>query len=267
MFFYVPQNIAKNMADEIEKFDNITDDIDNEIFKTAEKLAGEIQVDLQATTPELLSEHKTEFKPPKAAGKGKGGKVLKPQLIDSICELQEKLGEDNKRPRSHFERMTKVELEELLAHLTNKGINKLNGTNEQLKKKTHVSDDYDKENEAPDEARVNTTMKTKNIRIEQGAHQLYVFNNLIMGALEVMSTNPIFRDKIKTDLVGLTDDCIRNEKELKDILALVYEEHCSVLEEYFSSINFYLLTMGGIIGGRAVRNLQDYEKKKALEDL
>ncbi len=253
------------MADEIEKFDNITDDStvkiskeDQEIFDAAGKIAGEIHIDLQATTPELLSDHKTEFKPPKAAGKGKGGKVLKPQLIDSICELQEKLDVDNKRPRSHFERMTKVELEELLAHLTNKGINKLNGTNHEINNKTSVTDDYEKENEPPERLTAKQISKDS----EMGAKGLFYINLSLVKVLEAFSTTDAVREKIGTDLVGLTEDVVSNREELEKVLARIYEENKETIAVYVNPINMYMGMMSAMIINRAGNNMIEKNEKK-----
>jgi len=268
MFFYVPQNIHKNMTDEIESKDNIllneVDEAKAEILKAAEEAAKSIKIDLEKETPQMLADHTPEFKPP-APPKGSSKKVLKPQIIQSILDLQDKLDVE-KRPKSHFDRMTKTELEEYLAHLSNKAVNKIHGRNDELTKRTSVTDESDNKENVPEDVReLPRTAKSVNMEIENGAKALFQLNLILVSALELASSQKVVVDKIGTDLVGLTNDVKDNEEALKDILARIYEENREVLVEYLSPFNQYCMLMTTLAGNRAVKNKVFYEKKATAD--
>lgn len=216
----------------------------NERLKEAELFAAALQHKLETETPEMLSTAEANFVPPERPAK----KVTKGTLIEDCWKLQTALKLDNPRPRSYFERLSKSELEEYVVFLTNKGANKLQGTDAALKKDVSVGEH-----------------KMSAAEVKYGAKALFQFNLILCKVAELGSTN--FKEQLGTDLLGLGDDVIENREQLEEILAQIYQEHAELLGSYISPLNQYFLLMTAIGAGRATKNVdrvkKELEKKQA----
>lgn len=207
----------------------------NERLKEAEIFAAALQHKLETETPEMLSTAEANFVPPERPAK----KVTKQTLIEDCWKLQTALKLDNPRPRSYFERLSKGELEEYVVFLTNKGANKLQGTDEKLRKEVSVG--------------------KSDAEVKYGAHLLYAMNMTLIKVIELAS--PRFKEQLGTDLVGLGDDVAANRQELELVLGEIYKEHGDFISPYLSPINQYFMIMTTICAGRAYVNKERVQKE------
>lgn len=200
--------------------------------------------------PEAIVNDKPQFKTTKSNNK-KG--PTKPQLVKDVVALQDQLEHIEKRPKSHYERMTKKELEEVLAYLSNEAANVLqNALPEdapQISNKTAVSEELDGAKRSTSRSRTS----------EAGARALFQFNLILCKVAELGSVN--FREKLGTDLEGLTTDVLQNREQLEEILSQIYEEHSETLKDYISPLNQYFLLMTSLGANRALANKAKVEEQ------
>jgi hypothetical protein len=206
---------------------------------------------IQTTSPESLSNDAPKFSKPKA-----NKRTTKPELVASVCKLQDELDVE-KRPRSHFERMNKKELEEYLAWLVNESVNKLNDVlpedaQEIRNKSPEVSGELDG-------AKASRIAASRSKQIELGAKALFQFNMILCKVAELGSVN--FQEKLGTNLEGLTEDVLKNREQLEEILAQIYAEHSETLKEYISPLNQYFLLMTSLSANRALANKAKVEEE------
>lgn len=227
-----------------EEADKMQSDLISERKKEAEALAADMMRKIESETPHFVSTDEVKFAPPKAAtaqADGPAKKKTKTVIVNDIMKLQEELRLDNPRPRSHYERMNKKELEENLAFLTNKGVQKL----QEIK---HVVDDVQDADEAPGVKKVDMSKK----EAERGAKALFQLNMIVVKVAELTSVN--FKENIGTDLKGLSEDCLDNRDQLEEILAQIYEEYKDEISSYISPFNQYALLMLSLSTQRAIAN-------------
>ena len=208
---------------------------------------------VQQEQPEAIATEKPQFKTTKSNNK-KG--PTKPQLVKDVVALQDQLEHIEKRPKSHYERMTKKELEETLAYLTNEAANVLQQAlpedAPQISNKTQISEELDG-------AKASRIASSRSKQIEYGAKALFQFNMILCKVAELGSVN--FREKLGTDLEGLTTDVLSNREQLEEILAQIYEEHSETLKEYISPLNQYFLLMTSLGANRALANKAKVEEQ------
>ena len=230
------------------------DDLDLEDrLKDAEALSREIEQKIKMETPEMLNVETPSFQPPKSTQKKE--KATKPAIIEKILRLQKELDVSEPRPESHFKRMTKAECEEYLAWLVNKGVNKVQGTEDKLKKQTKATEHEDEETEPEPK----NLPKNGKYSKDWGAKGLFQFNLILCKVAELGSAN--FKEQIHTDLVGLCDDVIESKDELVEIMAEIYEEHGESIGEYLTPLNRYFLLMSTLGANRAIVNRERVEKE------
>lgn len=225
-------------------------------LREAQELSKTLVQHIESTAPEKLVGSEVTFvkkkeEKPKPETKG--------QIITKILALQQELKVDNPRPESHFQRMNKPELSEHLMWLTNKAVNKIQGTTHELKNQTEVSKKAQKEEEEAAESsdegeddceRAKPFVISKNA----GAQQLFNMNMLIVRCAELASVNLDMKSKLGSNLEGLSKDCLENQDELKKILAQIYEENSSAIAYYLSPINQYFMFMSTIAVNRLAIN-------------
>lgn len=234
------ENADNIVNDELD----FNDDLDDRL-KDAEALANEIEEKINIESPEMLNVDMPSFDPPKPKEK-----MTKAKIIDKIMLLQKELNLDSPRPESHFKKVNKAECEEYLAWLVNKGVNKVQGTDDRIRNQTDVT-----ASEEPD-----PVAKTSK---EWGAKGLFQFNLILCKVAELSTAN--FKEKLGTDLIGLCDDVQENREELTEILADIYQEHGDSIGEYLTPLNRYFLLMSTLGANRAMINKkrveQELEKK------
>lgn len=238
---------------QIDDLDNV--EIDDRI-KDAEALSREIEQKIKLESPEMLNVDTPNFQPPKSVEKKE--KSTKPALIEKILRLQKELKVADPRPESHFKRMSKAECEEYLAWLVNKGVNKVQGTEDKIKHQTDATarEEINGTNETEEPKRLPNSGKFSK---DWGAKGLFQFNLILCKVAELGSAN--FKDQIKTDLVGLCDDVQQNRDELIDIMREIYEEHGESIGEYLTPLNRYFLLMTTLGANRAIVNRERVEKE------
>jgi len=228
---------AEQLEDNVVHAESALSEVDHS-KEEAKRLAAEMMATLQETAPEALSDTATTFR---STSTKPAKKPTKPQLIESILKLQDELDEHT-RQRSHYERMNKAELEEVLAFLTNKAVSRLNGDLEEapLTHETEVSEGMRRDS------------PKKSLASEHGAKALFQFNWILCKFAEATSVN--FQEKLGTNLQGLGDDVLANREHLEEILAQVYAEHSETLKDYISPLNQYFMLMITLGGNRAMAN-------------
>jgi len=253
-------NINEETQDLIENkdFEDAGSSVIDERRKEARALASQIMKKIEVETPDFVATDEVKFKPPKEVAQAAKKKKTKPQLVSDIMKLQEQLNLDNPRPRSHFERMNKPELEETLAYMASQGVNKLKGEDINEEEGSHPVD------EEGNEVKEATKVKTSKKSIEQGAKALFQLHILVTKVAELTSVN--FKEQIGTDLKGLSQDSLDNREQLEEILGQIYEEYSDEISAYISPLNQYALLMISMGTHRAIMNrtrVEEELKKKA----
>ena len=225
-------------------------------LREAQELSKTLVQHIETTAPDKLVGSEVPFVKKKEE---KPKAETKAQIITKILALQQELKVDNPRPESHFQRMNKPELSEHLMWLTNKAVNKIQGTTHELKNQTEVSKQaqQDEDDAADSESgdddgseRAKPFVISKNA----GAQQLFNMNMLIVRCAELASVNLDMKSKMGANLEGLSKDCLENQDELKKILAQIYEENSSAIAYYLSPINQYFMFMSTIAVNRLAIN-------------
>lgn len=226
--------------------DNVNSDI-VERMEDAKAFAAMLHEKLETESPQMISTTDVNFSMPEPKKK-----VTKSTLIEDCWRLQSAQDIPNPRPRSYFERLSKADLEEHLAHLSNRAANQLQGANEPVKGGKAAGKQTDKG-------------AAMGMDAKMGAKALFQFNMIVCKVAELGSVN--FREQLGTDLLGLGDDVMENREQLEEILAEVYREHAEMLSAYISPLNQYFMMMTAIGAGRAAKNTDrvkhELEKKQA----
>lgn len=222
-----------------------------ERLREAQELSAALNQHIKETAPEKLATSEVRLSTPAAV---KDKKETKGQIISKIIKLQQELNLDNPRPESHFQRMNKPELSEHLSWLANKAVNKIQGTSNEMRNQTAVSKEAEKHEEGEDEAPEDEGAKPFIISKNAGAQQLFNMNMLIVRCAELASVNLGMKDKLGSNLEGLSKDCLDNQEDLKKILAQIYEENSSAIAHYLSPINQYFMFMSTIAVNRLAIN-------------
>lgn len=242
------------MSDNIntELIDDLDDnpDFDDQLTEAA-RFAADLEQKIKEESPEMLNIETPTFTAPKSKKK----KETKNDIMDKIMKLQATLDVDQ-RPLSHFKIKTKAECEEHLAWLTNQALNKVNGTDDAMKFQTDATADLDAAHEEPESSPIPHKGKFSK---DWGAKGLYQFNKIVCKVIELGSAN--FKEKLQTDLVGLSDDVDANKDEMIEIMAEIYAEHGESIGYYLTPLNRYALLMTTLGANRAVLNRERVEKE------
>lgn len=253
---YTPPESKDNIVANTSAFESAPDIEIEERRAAARQALSAMSTIVQQEQPEAIATDKPQFKTTKSNNK-KG--PTKPQLVKDVIALQDQLEHIEKRPKSHYERMTKKELEEVLAYLSNEAANVLqNALPEdapQISNKTAVSEELD----GAKASRIASHHASRTKQIEYGAKALFQFNMILCKVAELGSVN--FREKLGTDLEGLTTDVLQNREQLEEILSQIYEEHSETLKEYISPLNQYFLLMTSLGANRALANKAKVEEQ------
>lgn len=228
--------------------DNINDDFLDELEELETELAEKYS-DAPPAQSEPDKPAKESAKPAKQdkppvvieepAPLANGRKPKKEDVISRIMQLQEIVDDYETRPISYYRKMRVGQLQDILGVLSNKGAKQVFGEEDEK------DEDGESEPGKPSEA------KKPKINLNGGK---VLFNLHLMATqfAEIASTK--FEEKIDTNLVGLTDDSLKNREALEQCLGEIWLENEDWMGQYLSPANRYLMITLSMTANRLMAN-------------
>lgn len=169
---------------------------------------------------------------------GKKGKT-KAELVDAILDTGMKQGVETKKEHQ-LKRMTKPELEKILASMIDDGLNELNqNTDKIICEESGLNyEEYKKQVKSGEPLGV--VQSVGNLSIDVGAQALFNINKLFATALEKFNENVAVKHT-DISIEGYSDNLDSKKEELLRYYASLYSEYASQLQPYLNPVNMILL--------------------------
>ena len=172
------------------------------------------------------------------------------ELRKSILELQDAIPlpvGGKKMTKTQVNNMNKQDLEKTLASLTEQGLayNKAKGVPVEAPLFESVKQADGSEVAKPIAQAVDAKM---------AASALFHFNYILVKVAELASVNLQMKEKVGSDLEGLSEDIMKDRKDLERILERIANDHGPQIAKYLTPINEYALFMLGATSNRLLAN-------------
>lgn len=184
------------------------------------------------------------------------------ELRKSILELQDAIPlakGQTRLTKTKVMNMNKQDLERTLGDLTNQAMeyNKSKGipVEEPLFEVVKQSDGSE------------VTQQIPKVDNKTAAQALFHFNFILVKVAELASINLKMKDKVGSDLEGLSDDIMKDRKDLERILERIASDHGPQIAKYLTPINEYGLYMLGSASNRLIANKKKTSLLESTEKL
>jgi hypothetical protein len=205
---------------------------------------------IKVTKPKQVDDEVEPSKPqPKAVPLPESKIRTNDELRKSILELQDAIPlakGQTRLTKTKVMQMNKQDLERTLGDLTNQALeyNKTRGVpvEEPLFEVVKQADGTE------------VTQPIPKVDNKTAAQALFHFNFIVVKVAELASINLKMKDKVGSDLEGLSDDIMKDRKDLERILERIANDHGPQIAKYLTPINEYGLFMLGAASNRLIAN-------------
>lgn len=159
----------------------------------------------------------------------------KAELVDAILDTGMKQGVETKKEHQ-LRRMTRPELEKILASMIDNGLNELSqNTDKIICEESGLNYEEYKQVKSGEPVR-----SVGNLSIDVGAQALFNINKLFAGALEKINENVVVKHT-DISIEGYSDNLDSKKDELLQHYASLYSQYASQLNPYLNPVNMILL--------------------------